>query len=80
MLQRNVLVGIECELLIGCDVNGTELGVLSIRVVEWSVDGVSKREKRKESLFSSGTSRPRVGFLARLEINPVGMNPFHNAP
>ena len=34
------------------------------------------REKRKESLFSSGTSRPRVGFLARLEINPVGMNPF----
>ena len=32
------------------------------------------REKRKESLFSSGTSRPRVGFLAGLEINPVGMN------
>ena len=73
MLQRNVLVGIECELLIGCDVNGTELGVLSIRVVEWSVVECL-REKRKESLFSSGTSRPRVGFLAGLEINPVGMN------
>jgi len=42
-------------------------GVLpSIRVV---VSGVwmGAREKRKESFFSSGTSRPRVGFLARLE-------------
>ena len=52
--------------------NGTELGVLSIRVVEWSVMECLKGRRGKNRFF--------LQAQGRLEINPVGMNPFHNAP
>ena len=66
----------QSEDFIGCVMRGV---LPSIRVCGVECGWVLM-EKRKESFFSSGTSRPRVGFLARLEINPVGMNPFTMLP
>ena len=53
----------QSEDFIGCDVSGTELGLLSIRSCGGCGGWGCLREKRKESFFSSGTRSASSRFF-----------------